>query len=74
MVGGIAGGGQPWSTREGEVLVELDSGSVEFEVRGLVLAGGNTIGTPGRLPKSREHLSADPARPARPSLIPRLCR
>ena len=25
MVGGIAGGGQPWSTREGEVLVELDA-------------------------------------------------
>src|SRR6516225_12048422 len=47
VVGGITGGGQPWSTREGEVLVELDNGFVVFEVRGLVLAGGNTIGTPG---------------------------
>ena len=47
VVGGITGGGQPWSTREGEVLVQLDSGFVVFEVRGLVLAGGNTIGTPG---------------------------
>ena len=46
IVGGITGGGQPWSTHEGAVLVELDSGFVEFEVRGLVLAGGNTIGTP----------------------------
>jgi hypothetical protein len=46
-VGGITGGGQPWSTREGAVLVELTSGLVEFEVRGLVRAGGNSIGTPG---------------------------
>jgi hypothetical protein len=34
VVGGIAGGGQPWSTREGEVLVELDSGFVVFEGHG----------------------------------------
>ncbi|MBV9015728.1 MAG: hypothetical protein JO058_08715 [Alphaproteobacteria bacterium] len=47
MVGGINGGGQPWSTREGEILVDLDTGLVVFEVRGLVLAGGNAIGTPG---------------------------
>src|SRR5262249_7898300 len=46
-VGGINGGGQPWSAHEGEALVELTSGLVVFEVRGLVLAGGNTIGTPG---------------------------
>ena len=26
VVGGITGGGQPWSAREGEVLVQLDSG------------------------------------------------
>src|SRR5215813_14262251 len=47
VVGGINGGGQPWSAHEGESLVELTSGLVVFEVRGLVLAGGNTIGTPG---------------------------
>ena len=47
VVGGITGGGQPWSAHEGEALVELTSGFVVFEVRGLVLAGGNTIGTPG---------------------------
>ena len=39
------GGGQPWSTLGGEARVNLGSGHVEFEVRGLVLAGGNTIGT-----------------------------
>lgn len=43
----IAGGGQPWSTFGGEALVNLSTGHVEFEVRGLVLAGGSTIGTRG---------------------------
>jgi hypothetical protein len=47
VVGGITGAGQPWSAREGEIFVELDSGVVFFEVRGLVLAGGNSIGTRG---------------------------
>ena len=46
VVGGITGGGQPWSAREGEVEVSLSDGGVEFDVRGLVLAGGNSIGTP----------------------------
>jgi hypothetical protein len=43
----ITGGGQPWSTLGGEARVNLRTGKVEFDVRGLVLAGGNTIGTPG---------------------------
>ena len=47
VVGNIAGGGMPWSTLGGEALVNLRTGHVEFEVRGLVLAGGNTIGTRG---------------------------
>jgi len=46
VVGNIAGGGQPWSTLGGEANVNLRSGHVEFAVRGLVLAGGNSIGTP----------------------------
>ena len=45
----ITGGGQPWSTLGGEAHVNLGSGHVEFEVRGLVLAGGNTIGTRGNV-------------------------
>src|SRR5437764_14715966 len=45
VVGNITGGGQPWSTLGGEARVNLGSGHVEFEVRGLVLAGGITIGT-----------------------------
>lgn len=46
LVGNITGGGQPWSTLGGQARVDLGSGNVEFEVRGLVLAGGNNIGTP----------------------------
>jgi hypothetical protein len=42
----ITGGGQPWSTLGGEARVDLASGQIEFEVRGLVLAGGGSIGTP----------------------------
>lgn len=40
------GGGQPWSTLDGSAVVNLTDGVVDFEVRGLVLAGGNSIGTP----------------------------
>ena len=46
VVAGIQGGGQPWSALGGHALVDLRSGRMEFEVRGLVFAGGNTIGTP----------------------------
>src|SRR5581483_100059 len=46
LVGNIGGGGQPWSTTGGEARVNLRTGRLEFNVRGLVLAGGNSIGTP----------------------------
>lgn len=46
VVGGIAGGGQPWSTLGGNATVNLATGEVNFRVDGLVLAGGNSIGTP----------------------------
>jgi hypothetical protein len=49
IVDGIAGGGQPWSALNGEARVDLDSGEIEFEVKWLVLAGGNSIGTPGKV-------------------------
>jgi hypothetical protein len=45
----VTGGGQPWSTLDGDVVVNLNEGSVYFEVRGLVLAGGNSIGTPDKV-------------------------
>ena len=46
VVGGITGGSEPWSALGGTVSVNLAEGTVEFEVRGLVLAGGDSIGTP----------------------------
>ena len=49
VVAGITGGGQPWSTLGGNARVNLRNGRIDFEVRGLVLAGGNTIGTPGAI-------------------------
>ncbi len=45
--GQVAGGGQPWSAVGGRARVNLDNGHIEFRVRGLVLAGGNSIGTRG---------------------------
>src|SRR6201993_4054166 len=68
VLGGITGGGQPWSTREGEALVELDNGFVVFEVRGLVLAGGNTIGTPGAVNQVKGTLVCGPGSPS-PTVI-----
>ena len=46
VVGGIAGGGQPWTTLGGRARVDLAKGQLDFDVQGLVLAGGNSIGTP----------------------------
>jgi hypothetical protein len=42
----VTGGGQPWLTTGGHAVVDLRNGHVNFDVRGLVLAGGNSIGTP----------------------------
>ena len=43
--GQVTGGGQPWSTQRGSARVNLNTGQVSFFVQGLVLAGGNSIGT-----------------------------
>lgn len=58
-VGNIGGGGQPWSTLGGQARVDLGSGNVEFEVRGLVLAGGNSIGTPDAITQVKGTLLCD---------------
>jgi hypothetical protein len=43
----ITGDGQPWSTLEGRAYVDLSNSVMAFRVKRLVLAGGNSIGTPG---------------------------
>jgi hypothetical protein len=45
--GTVTGGGQPWFVVRGRAEVDVATGDVRFQVRGLVLAGGNLIGTPG---------------------------
>jgi len=45
--GQVAGGGQPWTTSGGSAVADLRNGRIKFDVRGLVFAGGNSIGTPG---------------------------
>jgi hypothetical protein len=44
-VGCINGAGQPWTALGGKAKVSLANGNLEFQVTGLVLAGGNSIGT-----------------------------
>ena len=61
VVGGIGGGGQPWTTLGGHASVDLSANHVEFEVRGLVLAGGDSIGTPDNILQVRGTLLCDPA-------------
>src|SRR5437867_3275369 len=45
-VRGIQPGGQPWVIRKFEAKVK-DNGDIRAEAKGLVLAGGNNIGTTG---------------------------
>jgi hypothetical protein len=57
--GAVTGGGLPWSTTGGSVNVNLDKGEVRFEVRGLVFALGNSIGTRGGIAAVKGTLVCD---------------
>jgi hypothetical protein len=48
-VGAIHSGAGPWSARSGHVQVNLETGATFFTVEGLVLNGGASSGTPGRV-------------------------
>ena len=58
-VGNIPGGGQPWTALGGRVRVDLAASQVSFDVQGLVLAGGNTIGTPDGITQVKGTLICD---------------
>lgn len=45
--GEVMGAPGPWSATEGFARVNLGNGNIAFSVQGLVLAGGNSIGTAG---------------------------
>jgi hypothetical protein len=55
----MTGGGAPWTTTGGQVEVNLDRGTINFEVKGLVLAAGNSIGTRGGVTTVRGTLVCD---------------
>jgi hypothetical protein len=57
--GKTTGGGQPWYATGGSVAVDLTSGEIQFQVHGLVLAGGNAIGTPGAVTQVKGTLVCD---------------
>jgi hypothetical protein len=57
--GAVTGGGQPWTTLGGGAHVNLRTGRVQFQVRGLVFAGGNSIGTPGPVTQIKGTLVCD---------------
>jgi len=57
--GKVTGGGQPWFARAGSAAVNLTSGQMQFEVQGLVLAGGNAIGTSGAVTQVKGTLVCD---------------
>ena len=60
VVGGIGGGMEPWSALGGHAYVDLADGAVDFEVRGLVLAGGDSIGTPATITQVKGTLVCAP--------------
>src|SRR5262249_43210048 len=49
----------PWSARGGNAHLNLQAERLSFEVMGLVLAGGNGIGTPGSVANVRGTLVCD---------------
>jgi len=57
--GAVTGGGAPWSAFDGHVNVDLERGDVNFDVRGLVLAAGNSIGTRGNVTAVKGTLVCD---------------
>ena len=57
--GAVTGGGTPWSALDGQVNVDLNKGKIGFDVHGLVLAGGNSVGTPGAVVQVKGTLVCD---------------
>ena len=57
--GAVTGAPGPWSAQGGHVTVDFARGKMEFNVRGLVLAAGNSIGTPGAVDQVKGTLVCD---------------
>ena len=57
--GAVVGGGAPWPAFDGHAIVDLEGGDLNFDVHGLVLAGGNSIGTRGTIEAFKGTLVCD---------------
>jgi hypothetical protein len=57
--GAATGAPGPWSATGGHADVSLQTGQINFDVRGLVLAAGNSIGTPGAVSQVKGTLVCD---------------
>ena len=60
MVDGISPGGAPWATTGGSAIVNLASGAISFQVKGLNLVGGTSSGTPGPVTAVKGTLVCNP--------------
>lgn len=57
--GQVGGAQQPFSTLGGGAILDLDTGRIDFRVRGLTFAGGNFVGTTGPFMQVRGVLVCD---------------
>lgn len=57
--GAVTGAPGPWSAQGGHVAVDLKQGKIQFDVRGLVFAAGNTIGNTGTVAQVKGTLVCD---------------
>ena len=57
--GAMTGVPGPWSAQSGHATVDLARGRIQFDVRGLVFAAGNTIGTTGTVAQVKGTLVCD---------------
>jgi hypothetical protein len=67
--GKVTGGGLPWHTSGGRAEVNLTTGNLRFSVDGLVLAAGNSIGTPDGVTSVKGTLVCDTTGVASPNSI-----
>jgi hypothetical protein len=59
-VAGIASGTTPWTTTNGSATVNFSAATAVFSVQGLVLVGGNSSGTPGKVTSVKGTLVCNP--------------
>ena len=67
--GKATGGPSPWHTSHGSAEVNLSTGDLRFNVEGLVLAGGNFIGTPDGVTSVKGTLICDTTGVSSPNSI-----